>query len=362
MKRPHLVASDANRVKTATVKKPSPTPPSSRALDPAHSHAAPKRVTTHLVRPPSDPRIDEPNDHLAAVEHAHRQHRRWSFLVLGVSLLGAGVLYLLLDRQGPVVIPEPNHTQTSPRSESTIVTAPPAKTPTATTTPATAQVAPSPTQSTPVPSAPVATDVRPQAAYSTTGTPDPLTLAGAASVPPTREAEAAPAAATPPEATAVPLPQPAATAAATTPESTKAVAETSSLTLSASTATITSKTARLQGKGSSNPHIGSWNDREGGLSWTTTVSQPGRYSVTITYACNKSGAGGVLKLTAGTSSITDTVVDTGSWDTFAPHTLQQPIEITQTGEITVTLEPQTKKSAAFMKFTSLVLTPVAATP
>ena len=181
-------------------------------------------------------------------------------------------------------------------------------------------------------------------------------------MPPTQESATVPAAANPTDATAVPPPQIAATAAATTPESTTPVAETPAITLSAITATITSKSARLQGKDSSNPHIGSWNDREGGLVWTTTISQAGRYSVTITYACNRSGAGGMAKVSAGPAAISETVVDTGSWDTFAPHTLRQPLEITQAGEVTITLEAEVKKSAAFMKFSSLVLAPFAENP
>jgi hypothetical protein len=130
------------------------------------------------------------------------------------------------------------------------------------------------------------------------------------------------------------------------------------LHLMASTAIITTKGARLQGKGTVNPHIGSWNDTEGGLEWQVQVSRPGRFQVVLTYACGRGGDGSILRLAAGDGFINDTVQETGSWDAYKPHTLAQPLTITTTGPLTISLTPHTKKSAAFMKLTGIVLTPV----
>lgn len=130
------------------------------------------------------------------------------------------------------------------------------------------------------------------------------------------------------------------------------------LTLSASSAIITSKTARLQGKGGDNPIIGSWNDKDGGVEWKTHVTRPGKFRVVVTYACNRSGAGAILKLAAGDGFINGVLQDTGSWDIYKPHTLAQPMTIATTGPVTISLSPQEKKSSAFMKLVGIVLTPV----
>lgn len=130
------------------------------------------------------------------------------------------------------------------------------------------------------------------------------------------------------------------------------------LRLMASSAIITSKGARLQGKGSDNPHIGSWNDREGGVEWRTLITKPGRFTVVMTYACNRSGAGAIFRLAAGDEVIDGIVQDTGSWDTYKPQTLARQMTIATAGPVTISLSPQEKKSSAFMKLSSIVLTPV----
>lgn len=130
------------------------------------------------------------------------------------------------------------------------------------------------------------------------------------------------------------------------------------LTLSAASAIITSKTARLQGKGGDKPIIGSWNDKDGGVEWKTLITRPGKFRVVVTYACNRSGAGAILKLAAGDGFINGVLQDTGSWDIYKPHTLAQPMTIATTGPVTISLSPQEKKSSAFMKLVGIVLTPV----
>jgi len=133
------------------------------------------------------------------------------------------------------------------------------------------------------------------------------------------------------------------------------------LRLTASTATITSKGARLQGKGTDNPHIGSWNFGEGGVEWEALIDRPGSFEVTITYACNRSGAGSKINFSADNRSISDLTVDTSSWDAFKPHRLSQPLTISRAGLIKFTLVPNHKKNAAFMKLSGVLLTPVPTT-
>ncbi len=130
------------------------------------------------------------------------------------------------------------------------------------------------------------------------------------------------------------------------------------LTLTATSAIITSEGARLQDKGGDNPHIGSWNNKDGGLEWNSHITKPGRFRVVMTYACNRSGAGAILTLAAGGTSLNDTVQDTGSWDIYKPHTLARELTIATSGPVTISLSPHEKKSSAFMKLSGIVLTPV----
>ena len=130
------------------------------------------------------------------------------------------------------------------------------------------------------------------------------------------------------------------------------------LLLTASTATITTKGARLTGKGSPAPYISGWNDEAGGVEWNAEIKQAGSFLVTITYACNHSGAGSQLSFNVDNQSVTDLTIDTGSWDDYQPHELRQPLIISKTGMLKFTLVALKKKSAAFMKLRQVVLTPV----
>lgn len=242
---------------------------------------------------------------LNAVAMSQRRTRMVSLVVLGLTLVPALSLILLL-----------NGREENAREFASASTTPAAK--------------PGPTPSVTLP-------------------PPPPALA-AVPIPSTPSPPPRPAAAT---TTPAPAPRPAAaTSSGVVQQEANGV-----LTLTASSAIITSKGARLQGKGGDNPHIGSWNNKDGGLEWQTIVTRPGQFHVVMTYACNRSGAGAILKLTAGGDFINDTLKDTGSWDVYTPHTLIQQLTIATAGALTISLSPQEKKSSAFMKLVGIVLTP-----
>ena len=90
----------------------------------------------------------------------------------------------------------------------------------------------------------------------------------------------------------------------------------------------------------------------------SVIDHPGSFLVTITYACNRSGAGSELSFSANDHSVTDLTRNTGTWDDYKPHQLSQPLTISKAGVVKFRLAPIKKKSAAFMKLRQVVLTPV----
>jgi hypothetical protein len=256
---------------------------------------------------------------LSSVDIAQRRNRILSLVILGLTLIPALTLIAFLGSGTTAVsastpstsLPPPPHSQT---------------------------VAPLPDPVRP-------TVQRPAETSTPTPTPTPTTTASTSPVP------------KPPVVTSVPEPHPVAVSEnVIVRQSTDGIVR-----LTASSATITAKGARLQAKGTANAHIGSWNDGEGGVEWEAMIDRPGSYEVTITYACNRSGAGVGMNISAGDQAISDLTVDTGSWDVFKPHRLSQPITISKAGSIKVFLAPINKRASAFMKLSGIRLTPIPAT-
>lgn len=128
----------------------------------------------------------------------------------------------------------------------------------------------------------------------------------------------------------------------------------SDVRLTALTATVTVPGARVQGRDTPIPHVGSWNNSEGAVEWKTSLA-PGRYAVTLTYACNKSGAGALILVSAGGASCSEVTRDHGSWNDYKPHTLNESLVISQAGDTTIQVRPGSRKSSAFMKLAEISL-------
>jgi hypothetical protein len=232
---------------------------------------------------------------LSAVVVAQRRNRTFSLVILAMTLVPATAVYLFLSPTH--VAPPPSRTT----SDSVIVPPPPPL------------------------------------------TPSPVPVNEPAKPPPSSPI-AAPAVMKP----AVPPSPPA-------PVSSPALARSADVVrLTASTATVTVPGARLQGRDTPVPHIGTWNSSEGAVEWKTSLA-PGRYAVTLTYACNKSGAGALIVVSAGGASCSEPARDHTSWNDFKPHTFTDPLEITSAGETTIQVKPGTRKSSAFMKLAEMSL-------
>ncbi len=129
------------------------------------------------------------------------------------------------------------------------------------------------------------------------------------------------------------------------------------LVIGAEFATIVDNRARIQGKGSPHPYIGSWNDKTGHIAWTVLVTRPGRFQVTLAYACAPTGAGATYHLRIGEVKITGVMQSTTSWDVYESVPLGE-VTITQTGELPMTITSGARTGSALMKLRTITLTPV----
>jgi hypothetical protein len=231
---------------------------------------------------------------LSAVVVAQRRNRNLSLVILGMTLIPATALYFFLS-PGQVAAPPRTSSERIPASMA--------------------------------PPAPAATTVRSE-----------NTVRPPADAPSSSPTAAAPAAVKPTTA-----------AISTTPAMSSDLVR-----LTALTAIVTVPGARLQGRDTPIPHIGTWNSQEGGVEWKTRLA-PGRYAVTLTYACNKSGAGAMIVVSAGRARCSEPTRDHASWDNYQPHTFADPLVITEEGDTTIQVRAGSRKSSAFMKLAEVSL-------
>jgi hypothetical protein len=66
-------------------------------------------------------------------------------------------------------------------------------------------------------------------------------------------------------------------------------------------------------------NLGYWQNENDQAVWTIHVIQPGRYAVSLDYACEDSSAGNAFQLELGPQRLTGTVPGTGSWDSYRRH-------------------------------------------
>lgn len=253
---------------------------------------------------------------LSPIAIAHRRNRQLSLIILALTLVPALVLISLFGVGTTTVAVAP---PSADRANQVLLPPAPPTEPVSVAPSGRSPANPSPTPSTNS-TAPVSTIISSKP-LPTSATPDPL--AGTA------------------------IPNPVIRQAAN-----------GELTLTASTATITTPGARLIAKHTPNPAISGWNDAEGGIEWNAIIDHPGTFAVTITYACNPSGAGSEMGLTAGDQTISDRTKSTGTWDDYEAHQLKNHLSITKKGEMKFTLAPIKKKGSAFIKFSRIVLVPV----
>jgi putative membrane-bound dehydrogenase-like protein len=91
-----------------------------------------------------------------------------------------------------------------------------------------------------------------------------------------------------------------------------------SLTLTAAKAEIYGPTLIFEEKYG---NIGFWQSPEDYAAWEIEVSQPGRYTVQLDWACPRDGSGNIVKIQAGLEQLVGRIASTGSWDRYK----QEPI-------------------------------------
>lgn len=85
--------------------------------------------------------------------------------------------------------------------------------------------------------------------------------------------------------------------------------------------------------------IGYWGDANDFVSWAFAAPAPGKYAVSVNYACDPGSAGEGFQIEAGGQSLTGTSVSTGGWDTFADQPLGT-LTLSQIGRQMLTFKPQ----------------------
>lgn len=63
-------------------------------------------------------------------------------------------------------------------------------------------------------------------------------------------------------------------------------------------------------------NLGYWQSENDQAVWTMNVTQPGRYGVTIDYACDDGSAGNSFQIEVGSQRLTGQVAGTGNWDSY----------------------------------------------
>jgi alpha-L-fucosidase len=127
------------------------------------------------------------------------------------------------------------------------------------------------------------------------------------------------------------------------------------ITLKAADATIVGATAQLEGTGE--PNVGYWTNAADYLTWSVKVTTPGRFSVSLTYACDPGSAGSTFALSAGASTLNGQTQSTGSWSTYIVAPLGT-IDVAQAGTLSFELRPKSKAGLAVMNFRTLALKPM----
>jgi hypothetical protein len=102
--------------------------------------------------------------------------------------------------------------------------------------------------------------------------------------------------------------------------------------------------------------LGSWTKEDTWLEWNATVAKPGTYEAEIVQACPSDQAGSEYTINVGKATIAGQVEATGGWEDFATKTVGT-IDLTESGELKVSLKPTKKASQAVMNIRAIVLKP-----
>ncbi len=127
-----------------------------------------------------------------------------------------------------------------------------------------------------------------------------------------------------------------------------------SIQLLAEDADLKGNTITVEGEKEFN--IGYWSDVNDIAQWQIHVNKPGKFNVTIIYACDSSTPGTEYTLKAGNQSITGIVKATPGWQKYITESLGS-LQIDKPGEVLFTVQPNRKPLMALMNLRKITLTP-----
>jgi len=104
--------------------------------------------------------------------------------------------------------------------------------------------------------------------------------------------------------------------------------------------------------------IGFWSSAADFVSWDLLVIRPGRYKVSLTYACDPGAAGSEFALVVGATQLAGKTEATASWKKFATRELGV-ITIDKAGLQTATFKPRTEVAWKAINLHSIRLEPLA---
>jgi alpha-L-fucosidase len=111
---------------------------------------------------------------------------------------------------------------------------------------------------------------------------------------------------------------------------------------------------QIQGK----PSIGFWTNAEAGVSWDVEVSKPGRFAVTLEFACAPDSGGSRVVLVAGEGARLEWEVPaTGGWQQFKTAEIGE-LAIEKAGTVPIRVAALSKPGLAVMNLRRVVLTPI----
>ena len=120
-------------------------------------------------------------------------------------------------------------------------------------------------------------------------------------------------------------------------------------------AEIEGNSARYE-SGGGRDNIGFWTDPKDTVKWMVAGVKPGRYRVSVTYACEKGTGGATYAVKAGRASVSGTVKETGSWTDFVTDELGS-LAVSGRGPLTLRVVPGKMPGFAVMNLKAVVLTP-----
>jgi serine/threonine-protein kinase len=125
------------------------------------------------------------------------------------------------------------------------------------------------------------------------------------------------------------------------------------VTLPASKAFLHGPAIRYE-TGANRDNIGFWHEESAWASWDLAASEPGTFTVELTYAAPNECSGNEFVIALADQELTGKVTSTGDWSRFKTETVGT-IRVTQTGNLTLVVKPGRKPTSGLMNLRAVTL-------